>query len=459
MRAILFAILVGVALGTIGNAGELSGTASYRERIALPAEATFRVVLYDISDNKQIEIGRFEAPGDAGPPYTFTVEYDNAAVVADGLYSVQTEVIWPDRAFVAAGDILDGFPGTIPEIDLVMVRPGFTPAATGLETQSPKARMVGAHGLSLPAVYGGVVDGNAGEETWRLSLGADQTFMLSRTFQTGERDSLGRWAADPTAGTLVMRDGAEMPLVIRRTNAGGLSVIDAHTGEAFSGTLTLSDAEPPTLADMMMGGMMTYMADAAVFEDCVSGATFPVAQERDYLAAERAYLADRAAPGAPLYVMIEGGIQVRPAMEGPDRQMVIVDRFIRTRPGVSCDRQRAEATLQNTYWRIDALTGEPVTMGDGGREPHIVLEASVTGAYRATVGCNRMRGRYILDGNSLTFSPAASTMMACPEPIGALERRLGEVMAEVATYVIEGETLVLRNADGDPLAVLTAVYF
>lgn len=440
-------------------AGELSGTASYRERIALPAEATFQAILYDISNNDQVEIGRFETTGDAGPPYRFTIDYADQGVTQDGLYSITTEVIWPDRAFVAAGTILDGFPTAMPVLDLVMVRPGLSPAATPLDATEPEEKMIGAHGLALPATFAGVVEGNAGEETWRITLGVDQTFQLSRTFESVVRDSLGRWVADATAGTLVLRDGAEMPLVVRPTASGGLNVIDANTDEAFMGALTIADNEFLELSGMMMGGMMTYMADAGIFEDCVSGATFPVAQEGDYLALERAYLADRVAPGAPLYVMLDGGLGMRSAMEGPDRQMVIVDQFIRTRPEISCAQQRADAALQNTYWRLDTLDRDAFPMDATGREPHLVLEVSDVGAYRATVGCNRMRGSYTLDGDALMFTSAASTMMACPEPLDRFEQRFGAMMDDVRGFTIEGETLVLRDADGEPLALFTAVYF
>ena len=48
--------------------------------------------------------------------------------------------------------------------------------------------------------------------------------------------------------------------------------------------------------------------------------------------------------------------------------------------------------------------------------------------------------------------------MACSEPLDTLERRFGEVMADVTGYAIAGETLVLQNLDGEPLAIFSAVY-
>lgn len=375
IRTLAVITMVLMPLGAFAE--QLTGTSSYRERIALPPEATFRAILFDISNNGQVEIGRFETSGDAGPPYNFSIDYSDEDVVEGGLYSITTEVIWPDRAYVAAGTILQGFPAALPGLDLIMVRPGLSPASTDRGALQPEVQMIGAHGLALPASFEGVVEGNAGEETWRLYLSADQTFQLSRAFDDTKRDGLGRWVADPTLGTLVLRDGAEMPLVIQPVPASGaLRVLDANTGETLDGNLSEVEATAVDLANMTLGGTMTYFADSAVFEHCVSGATFPLAQEEEYLALEQAYLDERIAPGAPLYVLLEGGLAMRPAMEGPDRQMVIVDRFIRTRSELSCAQQRADAVLQNTYWRLDTLQGEAFPMEAVEREPHLVLEVS-----------------------------------------------------------------------------------
>lgn len=464
-------ILIGLALiiaATSAFAGELSGTASYRERIALPPEAKFIAILYDISNNDQVEIGRFEAPGDEGPPYAFTIEFANDAVMDGGRYAVKAQAIWQNRPYVAAGTILDGYPTENLDVDLVMVRPGVSAsggAGVTKGTEKPEmATMIGAHGLSLPTGFEGTVQNGSRRETWQLALAADQTFQLSRTFQddgtpAGRRDSLGRWSTAPTSDTFILRDGAEIPLTLRKVGLDRLSVIDARTGAVFDGALSATKNETIDLSDMLIAGMMTHMADAAILEECQSGLIFPIATQDEYAALEAAYLSDRPAPGEPLYVMLEGGILLRPAMEGPSRQMVTVDKFIRTRPGITCERQLSDANLQNTYWRLDELEGTSFPSDATNQEPQLLLETNDAVNYRATVGCNRIRGTYALDGNLLSFSPAVSTRMACPEPLDELERQFGFVLSEASGFAIEGETLILRDTDGEPRAVFTAVYF
>jgi len=88
--------------------------------------------------------------------------------------------------------------------------------------------------------------------------------------------------------------------------------------------------------DLMLG-LFTYMADAALFEDCVSGHRYPVAMEAGYIELERAYLEQRAAPGAPLLVRFHGGIEPRPPMEGDGEiDTIVVERFEAVHPGEDC---------------------------------------------------------------------------------------------------------------------------
>ena len=148
--------------------------------------------------------------------------------------------------------------------------------------------------------------------------------------------------------------------------------------------------------------------------------------------------------------MVDGEIAPRPGADGgSDRDTLVVDRFIRTRPGITCERQMADAELVNTYWRLDSLEGEPFPKGVGKKEAHILLETGDDGAYRATVGCNSIRGSYTLDGDMLAFGGGAMTMMACPDPLDRLERQLTAMLGEVTGFDTEGETLVLRDAGGN----------
>jgi heat shock protein HslJ len=207
-----------------------------------------------------------------------------------------------------------------------------------------------------------------------------------------------------------------------------------------------------------MGGELRYMADAAVFTECRTGERYPVAFEADWIRAERAYLeADKPEPGAPVYATLEGKVVERPRMDGAGAEpTLVITRFIHLWPHQSCERARAEADLTGTYWRVVRLGGEPVAPVADAREPHLILRRD--GRYTATAGCNRLFGGYAVAGGELELTVMASTRMACPPPLDALEQALGDALARTRGHRILAQTLELMDAGGESLALLEAVY-
>jgi uncharacterized lipoprotein YbaY/heat shock protein HslJ len=217
-------------------------------------------------------------------------------------------------------------------------------------------------------------------------------------------------------------------------------------------------AEPEAVASVPMLGEFTYFADAARFVDCRTGADLPVAMEGDYLALERAYLAARAEPQAPLVVTLDAGVAPREGMEGGTVETLVVHRFDAVWPGLTCERARADSDFANTYWRIVSLEGTPLMVAEGAREPHVIFRAEES-AYAATVGCNQVNGGFERTGGAgLTLKPGAMTMMACPPPLDTAERQMIDVFGRTATFRILGPTMALLDADGAVIAHLEAVY-
>ena len=71
--------------------------------------------------------------------------------------------------------------------------------------------------------------------------------------------------------------------------------------------------------------------------------------------------------------------------------------------------------------------------------------------------CNRYNGAATLTGESLSFGPIASTMMACPEAIMGQERRLFDTLEQVIGFDIdETGALILLGPAGPLLAARAA---
>ncbi len=209
-----------------------------------------------------------------------------------------------------------------------------------------------------------------------------------------------------------------------------------------STTAAKSAGEPSQPSGTMtLRGMYSYMADAALFADCATGARWPVATEGDNAALERAYLSERTTPGAPLLVTVEGRTEPRPRIDGPgEGSVLIVERFVGASPEQSCASMDA-VTLEDTHWQLLELNGRPVEVHEGGKAPYLELNSKKSSAY-GFGGCNRFFGSYRSTGETLEIGALGATRMACPEGMDR-EQELFSTLGTVNRYEIHDVELML----------------
>ena len=102
MRRLLLAlalVLVSGCAALPGTQGKITGTATLRERIALPADAVFEATLEDISkaDAKAEVIGRARVERPGNPPIPFEIIYDPARIDASRRYVVRARILVEGR--------------------------------------------------------------------------------------------------------------------------------------------------------------------------------------------------------------------------------------------------------------------------------------------------------------------------------------------------------------------------
>lgn len=138
----------------------------------------------------------------------------------------------------------------------------------------------------------------------------------------------------------------------------------------------------------------------------------------------------------------------RPAVTLDDDQLQLATDII-TMQLLDDDTVNPDQALEGTTWFV---TGMITGAGDDGAVSSVsrALDASIVledGQLRATAGCNRMHGSYVLDGDSLTVVDLASTKMACPGPEGELETHMKRVLDGTMTVTVDGSQLTLVNGD------------
>src|SRR5512134_3665973 len=100
--------LMAFALTPAWAAQELiTGTATYRERIALPPDAVFEAVLEEVSraDAPAVEIARTRIENPGQPPIAFSIAYDPAAIDERLTYAVRTRVLVGERLMFTSDSI------------------------------------------------------------------------------------------------------------------------------------------------------------------------------------------------------------------------------------------------------------------------------------------------------------------------------------------------------------------
>jgi uncharacterized lipoprotein YbaY/uncharacterized lipoprotein NlpE involved in copper resistance len=329
--------------GCAAGAGTLKGTASYRERIALPPGAVFEAELQDVSraDAPAIVLGRSTLDPAGQPPFRFEIAYDAAAVRPGHRYTVRAAVKHEGRLLFTTDRFYPALDGGAAPLELLLVSAGGRPPA------EPTEAAIGA----LPASFAGELPGASNPIAWHLDLLPDGRFQLRLTHvgrpEPNRFDDIGRWTRD-ASGRIVLRGGREAPVFLMPVDGGAalrkLDVQGQPIESAHNDRLLRLPAPQPIEPRLLLTGMFTYLADAAGISLCVDGQRLPVAMEGDYKALEAAYRDAVPRPGQPLLVNLEGLIAPRPSMEEsrPPEATLVIERFIAVWPDRSCDTALAD---------------------------------------------------------------------------------------------------------------------
>ncbi|MGE0582497.1 MAG: YbaY family lipoprotein [Steroidobacteraceae bacterium] len=124
---VLAALVTGCTLPASPPMASVTGTATYRERMALPPDATFEASIEDVSraDAPAVTVAsaRIDAPG--APPFRFTIAYDPARIEPSHRYAIRARVTHGEQLlFTTATHVpLPMGPDAAP-VSLMMVRAG-----------------------------------------------------------------------------------------------------------------------------------------------------------------------------------------------------------------------------------------------------------------------------------------------------------------------------------------------
>lgn len=184
----------------------------------------------------------------------------------------------------------------------------------------------------------------------------------------------------------------------------------------------------------------TYVADGNTLSIGTLGSTMMACMPDELMQQEAAVLANLQA--AATYT-IEGDRLMIANADG-----VVTLTFVASEP----------TALTSTEWQA-------VSYNNGNQAVVTLIEGTTItalfgedGTLSGTAGCNTYTTSYTVDGDTMTISPAASTMMMCEGPEGVMEQETQflTALSTTATFQIDGSSLTLRTADGAMVANFVA---
>lgn len=105
-------------------------------------------------------------------------------------------------------------------------------------------------------------------------------------------------------------------------------------------------------------------------------------------------------------------------------------------------------------WSVDKIfaDGNEISVPEG-HSPYLAFLADKK--ISGETGCNRFFGDYAAKGKNLTFTNVGSTRMMCPQM--AFENALMGAINETAQYTLAGDTMALKDKDGNIIALLKKI--
>jgi copper homeostasis protein (lipoprotein) len=196
---------------------------------------------------------------------------------------------------------------------------------------------------------------------YQLNLWLDGLFFLRTTYldqpvATGETntfDEIGLWSFSADRRKLNLRGSRAAresftvvrPDLLRKLDRQGRP-IESELNYDLARQKSMEPLEPR----LLLRGLYSYYADAGRLKECFTGRTFPVAMEEANAVLEDAYLKLQQEPAEWLLANLEARIVRRPKMEGAGEQpVIVVERFIKIRPGETCETSASTMELENTY--------------------------------------------------------------------------------------------------------------
>lgn len=102
--------------------------------------------------------------------------------------------------------------------------------------------------------------------------------------------------------------------------------------------------------------------------------------------------------------------------------------------------------ITETVWLLEKINGSEIVLANEKQKPFFLKLGAADNRFSAFMGCNNISGAYeIKDKNTIQFSKAMSTMMACDNM--QIESEFNLLLPQITNYTLNGNKLVFYAKD------------
>lgn len=416
----------------------VTGTVTYRQRIALTPGSTVRVALEDVSraDAPATLIAEQTIRPEGQVPIPFTLEYDPARIDAGHRYAVRAQIRDADgrlrwSSTESHGVLTQGGPSRVQ----IVVHPVSVDAG-GQGAQAAPERQTLVYqcdGLDFAVRQGpGAVEVHLPD---RMLVLPQVRAASGAKYQDGD---VTFWSNGDEA---LLELGAERYAGCRLNRARAPWEDARLRGVRFRAV----GNEPGWHLEIEPGRQIALVTDYGanrIFTPVPTPATDAAAGRTTYHATTEAHDLRVTIDDTPCQDSMSGA-------QFPSGVTVVLDG----RRYVGCGRALGPAFTGT--WRL-ASFGEGGAAQPPAAGSPVTLEVDPWDRAAGSSGCNRFTGPYATERpGSLSFGRLASTLRACMEPLMSQEMRFLRALERTTGYLLRRGTLTLTDADGQVLLVFT----
>jgi heat shock protein HslJ len=192
-----------------------------------------------------------------------------------------------------------------------------------------------------------------------------------------------------------------------------------------------------------MNGAYSRSEDQALFQECVTGKTYPVIADQGAL--KNIHPQQGSTPGESLLIRLEGHIVRQPTGQNAgDHEAILVNKFAKNLPQSNCREMLTVVSLTDTRWELVELNGKAVS-----NQASLFVELQQEGKkFGGHGGCNGFWGDFKMTADGeLQLSKLSRTLMACGQEIMQLEDDFMNTLESARRFSILSPKLYLYAGD------------